>query len=64
MQIHTVRLLPALALAFAMLVTLGCAGGLASLGDSETERAIEKAAADTSFPSAAEAGVAGSGSQD
>ena len=42
------------------LVLAGCAGPLASLTDSETDRAIESAAADTSFPSAAEAGVAAS----
>jgi hypothetical protein len=44
-------------LLLAALSLQGCAGGLASLGDSDTEKAIETAAADTSFPSAAEAGV-------
>lgn len=47
----------AIAVLFAALCLKGCAGGLAALGDSETEKAIETAAADTSFPSAAEAGV-------
>jgi hypothetical protein len=64
MRIPNSYLLRALALVVATVTTLGCAGGLAStLSDSETEKAIESAAADTSFPSAAEAGVAG-GSQE
>ncbi|REK12448.1 MAG: hypothetical protein DWQ37_11985 [Planctomycetota bacterium] len=36
----------------------GCAQGLTSLGDVETRRRIEKAAADDSIPSAAEVGLA------
>jgi hypothetical protein len=43
---------------FALVLTSGCSGPLAALGDSETDRAIESAAADPSFPSAAEAGLA------
>lgn len=58
MQIHASHLLRAFALIVVSVATLGCAGGLTSLADSETEKAIESAAADTSFPSAAEAGVA------
>jgi hypothetical protein len=46
-----------IALLISAVTLAGCAGGLAALGDSETEKAIESAAADTSFPSAAEAGV-------
>lgn len=42
----------------ALLCISGCAGALAALGESETDKAIEAAAADPSFPSAAEAGLA------
>jgi hypothetical protein len=53
-----VRLVGALALALAALLPSGCAQSLSSgLADFESEKAIESAAADTSFPSAAEAGV-------
>ncbi len=52
------RLLGAFALGLAALASPGCASSLSSgLADFESEKAIESAAADTSFPSAAEAGV-------
>ena len=52
------RLLGAIALGMAALLPPGCANSLSSgLADFESEKAIESAAADTSFPSAAEAGL-------
>jgi hypothetical protein len=45
-------------LAILLFLAAGCAGPLAGLGRDETEEAIESAAADRSFPDAAEAGVA------
>lgn len=45
-------------LATLALLAAGCTGPLAGLGPDETDDAIESAAADNSFPSAAEAGIA------
>lgn len=45
-------------LAILALLAAGCAGPLAGLGRDETENAIESAAADETFPDAAEAGIA------
>jgi hypothetical protein len=39
------------------LLMAGCAGPLAGLGGSDTDDVIESAAADESFPDAAEAGI-------
>lgn len=53
------RLLTALVLAPVCLAGLGCAGPRSSgWADFETQRSVEKAAADDSFPSAAEVGLA------
>ncbi len=40
------------------LLAAGCAGPLAGLGENETDEIIESAAADESFPDAAESGIA------
>ena len=45
-------------LAILLLLAAGCAGPLAGLGQDETDNAIESAAADETFPDAAEAGIA------
>ena len=53
------RRLAALAVAAACPAGLGCAGPLSSgFADYETDRAVEAVAADDSFPSAAEVGLA------
>lgn len=44
-------------LALLLLLTFGCAGPIAGLGQDEADAAIESAAADESFPDAAEAGI-------
>jgi hypothetical protein len=50
------RILAVLTAAPACLLGLGCAGG--AWADQESKRAVETAAADDSFPSAAEVGLA------
>jgi hypothetical protein len=59
------RRLAAMTIALACLATLGCARPLSlGLADRETDRLVEAAAADDSFPSAAEVGLADDGQSD
>jgi hypothetical protein len=52
------RYSPRIWLLILTLLAVGCAGPLAGLGENETDDVIESAAADESFPDAAEAGIA------
>jgi hypothetical protein len=56
--VRSSRRLAVLSIALACLAVLGCVAPMSSgLADNETDRSVEAAAADNSFPSAAEVGL-------